>query len=144
MPNSTKTYDPGLVVVQFGPFLITGYADGTFVKASRNEDSFKVYVGADGTPARARSRNKSGTVEVTLAQTSPSNDAFATALAADELLGAGVYPLMVKDLNGTTLVAAAEAWVTKAADVEEGKEVGNRAWKLETGSLITWPGGNLI
>lgn len=143
MAFSTKTYDPGLVVIQFGPYLITGTADGTFVKASRNEDTFKTYVGADGTPARSRSRNKSGSVELTLAQTSPSNDALGAAHLADELLGAGVYPLMIKDLNGTTLVAAAEAWVTKPADVEEGKEVGNRAWKLETGSLNIWSGGNI-
>lgn len=144
MPFSTKTYDPGLIVVQYGPYLLTGFADGTFVKASRNEDTFKVYVGADGTPARSRSRNKSGTMELTLAQTSPSNDALSAAHAADELLGAGVYPFMIKDLNGTTLVAAAEAWVTKPADVEEGKEVTGRAWKLETGALTIWPGGNLI
>lgn len=141
MPNTTKTYDPGRVVVQYGPFLITGFADGTFVKASRNEDTFKLYVGADGTPARARSRNKSGSVELTLSQTSPSNDALSSAHLADELLGAGVYPLMIKDLNGTTLVAAAEAWVSKPSDVEDGKEVSPRTWKLESGALAIWSGG---
>ncbi len=144
MAFTTKTYDPGLVVVQFGPYIMTGFQDGTFVKAARNEDTFKVYVGADGTPARSRSRNKSGTIEVTLAQTSPSNDMLASAHSADELLGAGMYPLTIKDLNGTTLVAAAEAWVRKPADVEEGKEISPRAWTLETGALAMWAGGNVL
>ena len=140
----TKTFDPGLIVVQFGPYSLTGYADGTFVKASRNEDTFKIYVGADGTPARSRTRNKSGKVEVTLSQTSPSNDMLASAHLADELLGAGVYPFTVKDLNGTTLVTASEAWVAKPADVEEGKEVSPRAWTIETGDIDVWAGGNVV
>ncbi len=143
MASTTKTYDPGVVVITFGPWVITGYADGTFVKASRNEDTFKVYVGADGSPSRSRSRNKSGTIEVTLAQTSPSNDALASAAAADELLGTGIYPAMVKDLNGTTLVSAAEAWVRKPADVEEGKEVAGRPWTIETGAMQIFAGGTV-
>ncbi len=143
MAASTKTYDPGVVVITFGPHVITGYADGSFVKASRNEDTFKTYVGADGSPSRARSRNRSGTIEVTLAQTSPSNDALASAAAADELLGTGIYPCMVKDLNGTTLVASAEAWVRKPADVEMGKEVGPRVWTLDTGAMQIFAGGTV-
>lgn len=144
MPLVTKTYDPGLIIMTFGPYILTGVVDGTFVKASRNEDTFKVYVGADGSPSRSRSRNKSGSIEFTLAQTSPSNDALAAAAAADELLGTGVYPCMVKDLNGTTLVAAAESWVRKPADVEEGKEVGPRIWTIDTGVLNLFAGGSVV
>lgn len=143
MALTTKTYDPGLVIVTFGSTIITGYADGTFVKASRNEDAFKTYVGADGTPARSRSRNRSGSIEITLSQTSPSNDALSASVLADELLGTGVSPCSIRDLNGTTLVVAPEAWVRKPADIEEGKEIGPRTWTIDTGRMEMLVGGNL-
>lgn len=144
MAPRTATYDAGLVVITFGPHVVTGYNDGSFVKASRDEDTFTKRVGADGFGTRVRMRNKGGSVELTLEQTSPSNDFLAATLAADELLGTGVMPLVVKDLNGTTVVAAAEAWIRKSADVEEGKDATSRTWILDTCVLDLFAGGNAL
>ena len=140
----TKTYDPGRVVVTFGPHIVTGYAEGAFVRATRDEDSFTKRVGADGRGTRVRNRNRGGSVEIVLHQSSPSNDFFAAKVVEDELLGVAVFPLVVKDLNGTTLVAAAEAWIKKPADVEEGKDLSDRTWILDTTALETFAGGNTV
>lgn len=140
----TKTYSPDLVLAIFGPNRIQGFADGTFVKVERNEDSFKVLVGADGEVTRTRSLNRSGRVTFTLLQTSESNLYLAALVAADELTsnGTGVLPLMIKDRNGNSLHAASEAWVLKPAAGEYGKEVGTREWVIECGDLKTFEGGN--
>ena len=53
-----KNYDPGKIVVVFRGILISGYAEGTFVNAERNEDSFEVSVGAGGDVTRVRKRNR--------------------------------------------------------------------------------------
>jgi hypothetical protein len=144
MATRTATYDAGRVVITFGPHVLTGYADGTFVKASRDEDTFKKRVGADGFGTRIRMRNKGGSVELTLEQTSPSNDFLAATLLSDELLGTGVMPLVVKDLGGTTVAAAGEAWIRKPADIEGAKEAGTRTWILDTCDLAIFPGGNAL
>ena len=139
-----KTYDPSQVVCTFLGSPITGYADGTFVKVDRAEDGFALKVGAAGEAARSRNKNKSGTISFTLMQTSPMNDILSAAADADELLGTGVGAAMVKDINGTTLVLAATAWIKKRPSVEFGKEVGDREWVLESDNLAQFTvGGSL-
>jgi hypothetical protein len=138
----TATYDAGRVVITFGPHVLTGYADGTFVKASRDNDTFTKRTGADGFGTRTRMRSRAGSIELTLEQTSPSNDYLAGVAISDELLGNGVMPAVVKDLNGTTLSSAAEAWIRKPSDIEGAKEAGTRTWILDTCDLFILPGGN--
>jgi hypothetical protein len=129
-----KTYDPAQIVVTLGPYLLSGFAEGTFVKVSRDEDAFLKKTGVDGETARARNKNRGGKVELTLLQSSASNDTLSAIAQAGELTGTDVYPLLIKDLLGTTLVMAPLAWPQKPADVEEGKEISDRAWTIDCAS----------
>lgn len=136
-----KTYDPAQVVVTFLGNILTGFGPDTFITAERESDAFTDEVGADGEVARARSKDKRGTVTLTLLQTSMSNDVLSAAAAADELGGLGAGPLLVKDLNGATLVAAESAWVQKVANVEFGAELGTREWMLRCADVSVLVGG---
>lgn len=138
-----RTYDPAQIVVQFGPIIMSGYQDGTFVKAGRDGDTFTKYVGVDGEVSRGRNRNKAGNAALTLAQTSATNDLLSSVQEVDELTGAGVYPFTIKDLNGTTLFFSPEAWIKKPPDTEYGKEIGPREWLFDTGKVETFTGGSL-
>lgn len=140
---STKTYDPGAVVVQFGGNIITGFGDSV-VKVTRAENSFTTHVGSDGEVARTRNRNKSGSITFTLLRTSQSNDVLAASLLADERLGTGIQPVTVQDLLGTTVHFGANAWVEKAPDDEFGKEVSDREWTIAVGDLDHFAGGSVI
>ena len=140
---SVKMYDPGSVIVVYGPLILTGYADGTFVLVDRDEDSSTKKVGADGEVARTRNRNKCGSVTVTLMQTSASNLALSAALTADGLADNGItLPVMVKDSRGNSLHAALDAWIKKTPASEYAKEVGQREWVIDTGPMINVEGGN--
>lgn len=138
-----KTYDPSKVVMTFLGNPITGYADGSFIKAGRNEDTFKLTVGSSGEGCRTRSTNRSGKVTLTLMQSSAANDLLSAAHRLDELVGTGVGALLIKDLNGTALVEAPNCWITKPADMEFAKEVGNREWILECEAMIL-EGGAIV
>jgi hypothetical protein len=83
--NLYKTYDPQLVSVIVATFPIVGWADGTFVKALRNVDSFTQYVGTKGEEARARQWNLSGKITFTLMQTSASNDMLSALYDQDQM-----------------------------------------------------------
>lgn len=138
---SVKTYDPAgiAIIVAGGP--IEGFAPDTFVVAARRNPSWALTVGADGEGARAKSNDKSGTITFTLIQTSLSNDFLSSLAALDELTNNGVGPLLIKDLNGDTIIAAGTAWVQKPADSEYGKEIATREWVLETDDLNMFVGG---
>lgn len=141
---ATKNYDPGSIIVAFGPNVLTGFSDGTMVRVERDEDSFTKKTGADGEVTRTRNRNRAGSVVVTLMQTSASNLALSNHLNADELAPNGIppLPLTVKDNAGNTLHTALDAWVKKTPASEYAKEAGEREWTIDTGPMINVEGGN--
>lgn len=140
---TTNLYDPSQVVVTWGPNLISGFAEGTFIAATRDEDGFFKKIGADGEVGRARNKNRGGSVTLTLLQTSLSNDTLSASQVADELTGLGTFPLLVKDLLGNTLLTAPNAWVKKRADAEFGKEISDREWILDCDQLLGVVGSSL-
>ena len=137
-----KTYNSGEVSIIFAGIPFEGFADGTFVTIARNNPSFNDLVGSDGEGARAASNDKSGTVTVTLMQTSLTNDELSAIALLDELTGDGVAPLLVKDNSGRTVASAETAWLEKPADAEFGREISNREWVFKTDNLGLFIGGN--
>jgi len=138
-----KQYDPKQLIITFANVPISGFDAGSFVKVARNEDTWTLSVGADGQSARTRNQNRSGIVVFTLQQSSPSNDVLSAFAVQDELLGVGVAPMLVKDLVGTSLYAAQNAWVKKPADTEFAKEFQSREWTIECSDLNVFVGGAL-
>ena len=145
MPG-VKTYNPSRVVVVMNGFSISGFADGTFVNITMQNDGITSQVGADGEIARAISTDRRCTVTITLQQTSPANDFLSGMFSMDVLTCGGLLgPLLIQDLCGETIFQASKAWVVKPADVEFGKEIMTRALQIETAPpSIYVVGGNAI
>lgn len=139
-----RNYDPGRIIVVFNGVQIQGYGPDTFVKCARDEDMFTETAGANGDVVRVRNRNRMGKVTITLQDASPSNDLLSAFAASDELTGLAYGALMVKDLNGTTLVQAANAWVKKMADIEYGSDAGIQEWTIQAAELEMFAGGEIV
>lgn len=144
MPPTLKHYDPVQVVVTFKGVLVQGYADGAFVAVARDEDTFSKSTGAGGDTVRVRNRNRNGSITVTIQAESPTNDSFSAIAALDEASGLGTGAVQVKNLNGTTLCSAAQAWLVRPADSEYAKDAGTREWKIDCHDLKMLVGGALI
>lgn len=69
--GNTYTYDAALSTVTVDSRFLTGFAEGSFVEFSKDEDNFSAKVSAQGDVGIAKRNNTLGTVTVTLAQTSP-------------------------------------------------------------------------
>lgn len=139
-----KNYDPNLVTVICGAKIIQGFGDGTIIQVERNEQAFTLKVGVTGEACRARSRNRSAKVTLTLLQSSSSNDDLSDFALLDETTGAGTFPFLLKDADGTTLVSAVTAWVQKFPNAEYAKDVSQREWVIETDELLMYVGGNVV
>jgi len=139
---SVRTYDPASVSVLVGGAPITGFADGTFVSIERNNDTFQIVSGADGIVSRAKSNDKTGSMSITLAQTSPSNDVLEGIASLDELSSTGVVPVMVKDNSGRSVHFSGNAWVRRVPTAEFGKEISNREWQFDLADYVPFNGGN--
>lgn len=139
---TVRTFDPKQVVVALGPYTLTGFNDGTFIKIKRGGKPFEKKVGADGTVDRINKNRTDFDVDVVLKQTSPLNAILSGALVADQLTNDGIYPLTIADLSGKSLFEAPQAWVSEDPDVEYADSLGGRAWKFETGAGANLIGGN--
>ncbi len=137
-----STYDPAQVAVIVNGFTMGGFADGTFVLVERDEDAWSLTVGTDGEATRSKSNNRSGTITITLLNSSDSNTVLDGFANSDEVSNAGVVTVFIKDNSGTTLATAEQAWVQRKASTEFAREATEREWVLRTGELILSPGGN--
>ena len=141
--TKVRTYDPKKIIVTFGAIIIDGYAEGTFVLIAGNGDKFEKSRGADGSVDRVNKNNKDYRVTITIKQTSLTNDLLSAALVADQDANTGIKPLTIKDLNGTTLFFANQAWIAKDPDDEDSDSLSNREWMIDTGIASKVTGGNL-
>jgi len=139
---SVWTYSPEDVRIVMGGVLITGYADGTFITVSRDEQAYNKVTGADGKVSRARSANRSGTAVITLKQTSPANDILTGFMLADEAGDQGVVPFLVIDGSGRTINGSSAAWVQQAPDQAFSKDIENREWTIDLSAVDMFIGGN--
>lgn len=137
-----RTYSPKKVSVSFNGSILTGFAKGTFIEADQNEDSFTPDVGSDGEIARVAVADESGTIKITLQQTSASNDILSAFLRQDRLTNLGTGALFIKDASGRTLLNLAEAWIRKPATVSLSDGTTGREWIFDTGKIDMQVGGN--
>ncbi len=136
-------FDPKQHIVTFAGIIVRGYADGTNIQASRNTDTYSESVGAHGDVVRVRSHDKTGVVTLTLQDASPTNDAFSNRLRLDELTPGGIAagPLLIKNLNGTTVISCENAWLKKPADFEASTDPSSREWMIGCAELEMFIGG---
>lgn len=135
-------YDPKLIVLNVKGRNISGYADGTFVEVEREADAFSKTTGADGEVTRVKSQNLTGSIKVTLQQGSPSNDFISSLATQDEQTSDAVFPVLLKDANGTTIAQGSKCWVKKKANTTYGKDAENREWTFDVAQLSYDVGGN--
>lgn len=139
------TYDPSQVIVSItsagASVNLSGFADGTFVSVERAVETFSKVVGAGGEVARVKSADRSGTMTITLLQSSNSNMVLNALADADEQSGAGTFSIQIKDLTTGGDIQATDAWIKGKPKVEYGKDLSNREWVFEFASVSINPGG---
>ena len=139
----TRKYAPDDVTQTIGTQAITGLKLGSFVEAEYNVDQAELDIGSDGEATMIISPNRSGTVKITLQQSSPLNDVFTAmylALQQKDTVN-GVKPYRMKDANGSTVVSAAQMFIKKPAKIVFADKAEGREWELISGYLNIAVGG---
>lgn len=130
-----KTYDPKKIIIIFGARQLTGMSEDSIVSIAPNGDGLQTYVGADGDVARSLDPDATYEVTVSLNTTSNSNDYLSNMYNYDRETGDGIAPLLIKDLAGTTLFSAPEAWVANMPEASRGLTVDTQEWVFRTGQV---------
>ena len=126
-----KSYDPRRVQLIVGVAKITGYMSGTGISAEPMGDGSSSVAGMDGDVARAMNTDPRWAITVNLLQSSDSNQMLSGIYLADKASnGNGVVPILLQDNNGSTILAGAQGWVLRPANIEYGTEITGRTWTI--------------
>lgn len=141
--KNVLTYDPKKVLVILGGKQLTGFSEDDIITIRPLGDGMTIYVGADGEVGRSVDPNQCFEVEIALATTSKSNDYLSSLYNQDRANGNAMKPLLIKDLSGSTLFFANQAWPQNFPEAGRGRQIDSVSWTLNTGS-VTNPiiGGN--
>ena len=139
---SVKTYNAKDVLVIVGTKQLSGFGDEDIVSIKPNGEGFQTYVGADGDVGRSTDPDETAEITITLATTSASNDYLSTLYNLDRKTGKGMVPIAIKDLSGSTLCTASQAWIVNFPEVKKGKSISANEWVFHTGQANFFVGGN--
>lgn len=128
--NSTpRYYNPRDVILVAGGTQFTDFMPGTMIAISKTEDLILPQTGVRGETALAVNLNNTGTMTISLKQTSPSH----TFLMAWQTLvrGGGIpyFPIVFND-RASNISITTYAWVQTQPDFTLGSEVASLEWVL--------------
>lgn len=130
---SVTSYDPKKVNVVVDGTTLTGFASDGIITVSKSEDAVTTQVGVQGDVAYEENANESGTVAVTLMQTS-SSLAKLRSLASKRKR----FPITISDANDddSINVSGADCRVLKMPDVVRGKNIGTVTVNIFVPNLV--------
>lgn len=131
MATFLATYDPEKVQIQLNYENVTGFAKGSMVSVTRNEDKFNNVVGTKGDVSRAVNRNNTYTIKISLQQTSPFNLTLNRYMNAENY--GGTPPILnfsIVDPASYEKIFAAMCWIQKEPERSFSDEVETREWEF--------------
>lgn len=143
MSDGVVTYNPKMLVIVYGSREVDGFAEDDMVKIKPLGEGTQIYSGADGSVGRSMDPNQTYEVTIALATTSKTNDYFSNVYNLDRSTGRGILPLTIKDLSGTTVFQANQAWITNFPEHKRGRKIEAQEWVFHTGQVANpMIGGN--
>lgn len=140
---SLNIYSPSEILVMLGGVIkLSGYLDGTFLEISKDLAPYSSRRTPDGTVARRYTKDKNYTIKFILSQSSESNDLLTKVSQLDEITQQAFFPLLVKDLSGTSLLFSPFAWIEEIPSQTFGTGIESRTWGIKATSCIENIGGN--
>ncbi len=117
--KTVHVYDPALLSVRADNQYLTGYSDSGKYTAEMNEDNTLPHVGVDGEVSYAINNDRTGTLTVTFASTSPSLPYIRT-LAREKR----DFNVTVVDMNENGMnISSDNCRIIKEPEYKRGKEV---------------------
>lgn len=126
-----QQYSPKDVVCSWNGIAIEGFAPDSFLRLARTSALVSPVVGAGGNVALTRNADQTGTIEIELMQTSPSNLRLAAIYAAQqamELENNISSNFVIFDPSGSVLATGRNAWLQELPRVELGRDQTSKTW----------------
>jgi hypothetical protein len=129
--EAAKQYNPSEVGVDFGGKSMSGFAEGSFITVTEDEDRVGVVKGIDGSVVFSRVEAGYFVVKLSVLQTSDFNDVLDSHAEANRLgPGLSFVKFSVRDQNGRALHTTQTCIVKKVPESEYDQKAKARTWEL--------------
>lgn len=138
-----RQYNPLRHVASWANIPLIGVADGEFYNVEYREDQVTLVSGGQGDTVFVLNTDQTALFTVRLHPGSPANDMLSAQLpnADANRLPQGVF--MLKDLDGTTVVHAEIAVISKPPAISVAKELPVREWQILLAKASFFAGGSI-
>ena|SRR5579859_4256044 len=134
IPTVTSATAAACTVNIAGILIDSGFAPGSFIVVAKNEDDWKIKVGADGSVARSQILDNTSTAKLKLLQTAAGNALLSQLRQLDQGsqngAGVGMFELRDRTTTGQLLVRADHCWIQKPPDAERADEIVEPEWTI--------------
>jgi hypothetical protein len=130
MANTLRPYSPEVVTTNWGAIMpIRGFEEGTFIEVARASENTRTKVGAQGDVGITLNADKTGTVTITLMQTSESNRLLSALQASQDSEGT-LYRenLQIKDPSGSMLCECLGAHIMTPPVITLADDMSPKTW----------------
>lgn len=143
MADCLGIYSPSEVTLLLaGIYEVDGYASDSSISFTKNTSYYSSNVGSNGSVERVHSADRTYTLEVSLAQTSPSNTVLTALASLDDASKSMVFPIYAKDSSGQSLFTAAWCYITDPPTASYTGSIETRVWRINCTSTIFGLAGN--
>lgn len=138
-----RTYAPAEVNLSIAlVHQVTGYAADSAISLQKETDVFGKAKGAHGHVGRIHSPDMTHILQVTLAQTSPSNVVLNALYSVDDASRLGMFPIFLKDSSGQSVFTSPTCWIETLPEVTYSNGIENRTWTIACANTVFGVAGN--
>lgn len=122
--------------------ILQGAIDGDYMQTTRDNAKWAREHDRAGNATRVKNNNTGGTLAITVSASDPINDVLSRAVAIDDTTDNVVGVIVIRDLNGTTLVEADGCFLEDVPDATFGNTRGQRVWVWQCAKIRRFLGGH--
>lgn len=132
-----RDYSPNSVAMSWGNINFVGFAEDTFVTVSRNSPNTSMSVGADGSVGLTKMADRTGTIEITLMQTSETHR-YLGGIQNLQDFGERLFRanMTITDPSGGFICKALNVHLMEPPEVSLGSDQNEKTWTFYAEQLI--------
>jgi hypothetical protein len=141
--SDVRTYSPAEVTISLAlSYDLSNFSPDSLISISRDKSFFNTTIGSSGGVERTHQPGNVYTMNISLAQTSPSNALLSAIATLDDLSRFGVFPIIAKDDSGSTVFFSPSCWIEDEPEVNYTNNIETREWSIKCAEVVFDIGGN--
>lgn len=140
---AVRTYAPEDVTVSLAlVHQVTDFAEGQGISLEKDESVFSTNKGAKGHVERIHTPDRTYTLTLSLAQTSPTNAVLTAMYTVDDASRLGMFPIFIKDSSGQSVFTSPTCWIEGIPPATYSSGIETREWNIKCANTVFGLAGN--